>query len=75
MAPSLPEDPRQIWVTDDPPEDSARAHKHRLVRHTKRAIENLSLLDLSDSSPALIDKLVECTDVAEIAGVELDPLG
>ena len=30
--PSLPPDPRSIWVTDDPPEDSARAHKHRLVR-------------------------------------------
>jgi hypothetical protein len=73
MAPSLPEDPRQIWVTDDPPEDSARAHKHRLVRHTKRAIENLALLDLSDSSPALIDKLVEFEermgDLADNLGV------
>jgi acyl-coenzyme A thioesterase PaaI-like protein len=72
MPPALPEDPRQIWVTDDPPEDSARAHKHRLVRHTKRAIENLALVDLSDGSPKLIEKLValeeQIGDIADELG-------
>jgi hypothetical protein len=57
--PSLPEDPRDIWVTVDPPEDSARAAKHRLVRHAKRAIENLALLDVADCPVETLAPLVE----------------
>jgi acyl-coenzyme A thioesterase PaaI-like protein len=43
----LPIDPHEIYVTGDPDEDAPRARKHALVRETKRAIEDIALLDVS----------------------------
>jgi hypothetical protein len=68
--PKLPEDPRDIWVTAVPPEDSARAHKHRLVRHVKRAAENVALLDLAGCPLDTLAALAERTgDLADDLGV------
>jgi len=64
--PSLPADPRSIWVTDEPPEDPKRQLKHELVREIKRAIEAIALLDLAgagiDELRAMVDETREIAD-------------
>jgi acyl-coenzyme A thioesterase PaaI-like protein len=57
----LPIDPHEIYVTGDPAEDEPRALKHELVRQTKRAIEDVALLDVSaiedDELKGLVDDM------------------
>ena len=55
----LPIDPHEIYVTGDPAEDEPRALKHELVRQTKRAIEDVALLDISGVDDAELKGLVD----------------
>ena len=52
---SLPPDARSTYVALDPPEDDARARKHRLVREVKRIIELVAHLDSATADGAAID--------------------
>lgn len=53
---SLPLDPRRVYITEDPAEDTPRARKHALVRETKRVIEHVALLDVHNvTDPDLVD--------------------
>ena len=61
MKVSLPEDPRRIYVTDDPVEDERRAAKHHLVREMKRAVEDAALLDVAATDPAEVEALAALT--------------
>jgi hypothetical protein len=67
----LPIDPHEIYVTGDPAEDEPRALKHELVRQTKRAIEDVALLDVAGVDDAELKGLVE--DMRAIAD-RLEPL-
>ena len=53
----LPEDPRRVYLTDDPAEDTPRAAKHRLVREVKRIVRRTALLDVADTDPAEVNRL------------------
>jgi acyl-coenzyme A thioesterase PaaI-like protein len=44
----LQEDPHDNWDLADPPEEGARAAKHRLVSEAKRLIDAVALLDVAD---------------------------
>ena len=44
----LPEDARTLWLSTPPPDHGPRAQKHELVRLTKRIIEDVALLDVSE---------------------------
>ena len=52
---SLPPDARSTYVALDPPEDDARARKHRLVREVKRVIELVAHLDSATADGAAVD--------------------
>ncbi len=41
----LPDDARQLWISQAPKEGAARAQKHRLVEEAKRIVERVALLD------------------------------
>jgi acyl-coenzyme A thioesterase PaaI-like protein len=63
---SLPSDPRRVYITDDPAEDTPRARKHELVRQTKRVIEHVALLDVHNvDDPELVDLIGRARDLAE----------
>jgi acyl-coenzyme A thioesterase PaaI-like protein len=66
---SLPADPRRVYITDDPAEDTPRARKHELVRETKRVIEHVALLDVhhvdDDALLALIESARALADELE----------
>ena len=67
----LPRDAHDVYRTDDPPEDGPRARKHELVRQTKRAIEDIALLDIERTGMAELDALV---DAARALADKLEPL-
>ena len=58
---SLPADPRRVYITDDPAEDTPRARKHALVRETKRVIEHVTLLDVHGVADSDLVDLIERT--------------
>ena len=66
---SLPVDPRRVYITDDPAEDTPRARKHVLVRETKRIIEHVALLDVHNVDDReltdLVDRTRELADALE----------
>ncbi len=66
---SLPVDPRRVYITDDPAEDTPRARKHALVRETKRIIEHVALLDVHNVEDRelveLLDRTRELADALE----------
>lgn len=66
---SLPADPRRVYITDDPAEDTPRARKHALVRETKRVIEHVALLDVHNVGDTELVDLVERTrELADALG-------
>jgi hypothetical protein len=67
----LPPDPRTTYDPSDPAEDAPLAHKHRLVRETKRLVELVAHLDADEADSADIAALTDA--VADIAG-RLEPL-
>src|SRR5439155_8753316 len=67
----LPRDAHDVYRTDDPPEDGPRARRHELVRQTKRAIEDIALLDIERTGMAELDALV---DAARALADKLEPL-
>lgn len=56
---TLPPDPRSVYITDDPAEDTPRARKHALVRETKRVIDHVALLDVHNVDDDELVALVE----------------
>jgi hypothetical protein len=56
---SLPPDARTTYVSLDPPENEARARKHRLVREVKRVIELVAHLDSDAVDGDAVDRATE----------------
>jgi acyl-coenzyme A thioesterase PaaI-like protein len=80
----LPIDPHEIYVTGDPAEDEPRARKHELVRQTKRAVEDVALLDVSgvdddelvgliDDMRAIADRLAKLPSLRDRGGLASAP--
>jgi acyl-coenzyme A thioesterase PaaI-like protein len=57
--PSLPLDPRRVYVTEDPEEGDRRSLKHKVVAETKRVVEAVALLDLSATSLIELEGLLD----------------
>ena len=53
----LQDDAHDNWDLANPPEEGARAAKHRLVRAVKRLVDAVALLDVSDDDAAAVDAL------------------
>ena len=53
----LQEDAHDNWDLANPPEEGARAAKHRLVSETKRLMDAVALLDVVDVAPEDIDAI------------------
>jgi acyl-coenzyme A thioesterase PaaI-like protein len=58
---TLPSDPRRVYITDDPAEDSRRGLKHALVREAKRLVEEVALLDIARTDEESLTRLIEQT--------------
>jgi len=62
----LQDDAHDNWDLANPPEEGARAAKHRLVRELKRLIDAVALLDVSDDDAAAVDAITgRVVDVAD----------
>jgi acyl-coenzyme A thioesterase PaaI-like protein len=57
----LQDDAHDNWDLANPPEEGARAAKHRLVREVKRLIDAVALLDVRDDDAAAVDELAAKT--------------
>jgi len=53
----LQDDAHDNWDLANPPEEGARAAKHRLVREVKRLVDAVALLDVGDDDAAAVDAL------------------
>jgi acyl-coenzyme A thioesterase PaaI-like protein len=62
----LQEDAHDNWDLANPPEEGARAAKHRLVNEVKRLIDAVALLDVSDDDAAAVEAITaRVTDAAD----------
>ena len=57
-------DPHDNWDLDEPPDEGARAAKHRLVQEVKRLLDRTALLDVSDLEVTDVDDLTAKVTVA-----------
>ncbi len=55
----LPRDPSQIYLGGEPVEDERRTAKHRLVRETKRVVDHVALLDVSDGDADFLNAFAD----------------
>ena len=53
----LQDDAHDNWDLAEPPEEGARAAKHRLVAEAKRLVDLVALLDVADLDPTGVDAL------------------
>jgi acyl-coenzyme A thioesterase PaaI-like protein len=53
----LQDDAHDNWDLAEPPEEGARAAKHRLVAEAKRLVDLVALLDVTDLDPTAVDAL------------------
>ena len=60
----LQDDPHENWDLAEPPEEGARAAKHRLVGETKRLADLVALLDIADADAAAVDDLTRAVGAA-----------
>ena len=58
MSAELPEDARGVYLVADPPEEGGRRVKHDLAEATRRLVEAVALLDVSDPDPGELEGLV-----------------
>jgi hypothetical protein len=63
----LQEDAHDNWDLANPPEEGARAAKHRLVKEVKRLIDAVALLDVADDDAAAVEAIT--TRVRDAADV------
>jgi hypothetical protein len=55
----LPDDARQLWISEAPPERGPRAQKHRLVEEAKKVVERVALLDCERTDEATLTQLID----------------
>lgn len=65
----LQDDAHDNWDLAEPPEEGARAAKHRLVREVKRLVDAAALLDVADVGAEAVDRLASLATVAADAVV------
>jgi acyl-coenzyme A thioesterase PaaI-like protein len=65
LSAELPEDARAVWLVADPPEEGGRRVKHDLAEATRRLVEAVALLDVTDAEPDQLESLL--TDVQALA--------
>ena len=66
----LQDDPHDNWDLAEPPEEGARAAKHRLVDETKRLLDLVALLDANDENADAVDALTARVTAAADAVAE-----
>jgi acyl-coenzyme A thioesterase PaaI-like protein len=62
----LPDDARGVYLVAHPPEEGGRRIKHELAEATRRLVEGVALLDVGDTDPGELGRLV--TAVEEVTG-------
>jgi acyl-coenzyme A thioesterase PaaI-like protein len=65
LSAELPEDARGVWLVADPPEEGGRRAKHELAEATRRLVEAVALLDVSEGDPAELEAFL--ADVQALA--------
>jgi acyl-coenzyme A thioesterase PaaI-like protein len=58
LSAELPEDARGVYLVADPPEEGGRRVKHELAEATRRLVEVVALLDVADTDPGRLERLV-----------------
>ena len=57
----LPDDARDLWIAQQPPEKGRRAQKHQLVGQVKEIVERAALLDIDELDEDQMADLIEAT--------------
>jgi acyl-coenzyme A thioesterase PaaI-like protein len=65
LSAELPEAARAVWLVADPPEEGGRRVKHDLAEATRRLVDAVALLDVTDAEPDQLETLL--TDVQALA--------
>jgi acyl-coenzyme A thioesterase PaaI-like protein len=57
LSAELPEDASGVWLVADPPEEGGRRAKHDLAEVTRRLVESVALLDVTELDAADVEAL------------------